>query len=203
MNDILEMKKLLPDTVCPVMMTRIPKPIMKEIDGWVKECRKVKDSPLMELRSHDNYGYNSNPERKKYNSYQTAVPIHLIENSYWLAWTLRLATKYWGATVYDHRQFKLGRWDGHWDGYDLWINFAYQGSENPVHCHRGHLSGIIYYKNADEHITDFPQHNAAYSGEPGTMLLFPADVLHGVSEKKSKNERITFAFNIDEATKPT
>ena len=41
MNDILEMKKLLPDAVCPVMMTRIPKPIMKEIDGWVKECRKV------------------------------------------------------------------------------------------------------------------------------------------------------------------
>ena len=107
MNDILEMKKLLPDAVCPVMMTRIPKPIMKEIDGWVKECRKVKDNPLRELRSHDNYGYNSNPERKKYNSYQTAVPIHLIENSYWLAWTLRLATKYWGNSKFDSRQFKV------------------------------------------------------------------------------------------------
>ena len=207
MNDILEMKKLLPGSMCPVMMTRIPKPIMREIDGWVKECRKVKDSPLMELRSHNNYGYVSNPERKKYNSYQTAVPVHLIENSYWLAWTLRLATKYWGNNKFDSRQFKVGRWDGHWDGYDVWINFAYQGDENPIHQHRGKLSGVVYYKNTqDGDPTLFPEYKdpsgipIAYAGQPGTMILFPASVVHGVEKKITKGERITFAFNIDDAT---
>ena len=31
MNDILEMKRLLPESTCPVMMTRIPKPIMRAL----------------------------------------------------------------------------------------------------------------------------------------------------------------------------
>ena len=94
--------------------------IVQKITG-----RSIYEKALSISSFTDNYGYVSNPERKKYNSYQTAVPVHLIENSYWLAWTLRLATKYWGNSKFDSRQFKLGRWDGHWDGYDVWINFLF------------------------------------------------------------------------------
>ena len=43
MNDFLEMKKLQDD--CPVMVTRIPKPIMSEIRLWVEESKRFRDHP--------------------------------------------------------------------------------------------------------------------------------------------------------------
>ena len=51
MNDFLEMKKLREGVNCPVMVAHIPKPIMKEIDGWVKESRKVKNHSLSALKA--------------------------------------------------------------------------------------------------------------------------------------------------------
>ena len=57
MNDVLEMKKLAPSTMCPVMVAKIPPQIMKEIDGWVKESKKFKNSPLAALKAHENVGY--------------------------------------------------------------------------------------------------------------------------------------------------
>ena len=48
MKDILEMRKL--HGGCPVMIADIPRPIMKEIGLWTKECRKIKDHPLAELK---------------------------------------------------------------------------------------------------------------------------------------------------------
>ena len=61
-----------------------------------------------------------------------------------LKWRQRLHNKFKYQVPYAFHlpSVKLGRWDGHWDGYDLWINFAYQGSENPVHCHRGRLCDL-------------------------------------------------------------
>ena len=55
MNDFLEMKKL--QDGCPVMIAKIPKPILKEIDVWVKESKKIKNHPLAELKAHENVGY--------------------------------------------------------------------------------------------------------------------------------------------------
>ena len=54
-EDILEMKKIREG--CPVLLIKIPKQIQKELDGWVNESRKFKDSPLADLKAHQNVGY--------------------------------------------------------------------------------------------------------------------------------------------------
>ena len=193
MNDFLEMKKL--QDGCPVMVTRIPKPIMKEIDLWVKESKKLKDHPLAELRAHQNGGYLDGGVGKKHNSYQCSISPHLIDQSFWLAWVLRLTAKYWGMGA-EHRQFMMRKWDGHFDGYDIWTNFAYKGDDNPSHNHSGFLSGVIYYQNHN-HPTIFDDYGLGYRGENGTMIMFPSQVSHHVEEQTSSKERITLAFNIN------
>jgi len=195
MDNLLHMHKLVPGTMCPVMVTKIPKQIMKEIDGWVNESKKFKNNPLAELKAHENIGYLS-ADGKKHNSYQCSISPHLIEKSFWLAWVLRLSTKYWGGGKH-HRQFKLRKWDGHFDGYDIWTNFAYKGDDNPTHNHAGFLSGVIYYKN-HEHPTIFDEYGCAYTGEDGTMVMFPANTEHHVEPQILDKERITLAFNIVE-----
>lgn len=188
---MLELKKLKDE--CPVMVTSIPKPILEEIDIWVKESKKFKRHPLSELKSHENVGYLS-VDGKKHNAYQCSISPAMIEKSFWLAWVLRLSAKYWGMGK-NHRSFKLRKWDGHFDGYDIWTNFSYVGNDNPTHNHAGFLSGVIYYQN-DGHPTVFPQYECAYEGKNGTMIMFPSSVLHYVEPKTTKQERITLAFNI-------
>jgi hypothetical protein len=94
-----------------------------------------------------------------------------------------------------HRDFFLRDWSGHYDGYDLWANFAYKGDDNPIHNHSGTLSGVIYYNN-HKHPTIFDNYGCAYAGDNGTMIMFPSQVLHHVEEQTVNKERITFAFNI-------
>jgi len=195
MTDFLNMHKLAPGTTCPVMVTKIPKQIQKEIDGWVKESRKFKNNPLATLKAHENTGYLS-LDGKVHNSYQCSISPHLVEQSFWLAWMLRLSTKYWGGGKH-HRRFKMRKWDGHFDGYDIWTNFAYKGDDNPMHNHAGFLSGVIYYKNHG-HPTIFDEYNCAYEGLDGTMVMFPASTLHHVEPQIVNKERITLAFNIVE-----
>ena len=195
MNELLEMIKLYPGGSCPVMVTKIPSQIQKEIDVWVKESRKFKDHPLAELKAHENVGYLSS-DGKKHNSYQCSISPRLIEESFWLAWVLRLTQKYWGMGK-DSRQFKIRKWDGHFDGYDIWTNFAYKGDDNPTHNHGGLISGVIYYKN-HRHPTIFDDYNCAYEGKDGTMVMFPATTFHHVEPQTVNKERITLAFNIVE-----
>jgi len=175
----------------PIFITKLPREINKEISVWERECKKIKNHPLSELKSHENVGYSSNS--KKFNSYQCGVPIQLIENSFWLSYTLRLTSKLFGS---DHRSYYLRKWDGHFDGYDIWANFAYKGDQNPTHNHAGIISGVIYHKNHN-HPTIFPEYSTMYPGKNGTMILFPSNVLHYVEPQKSWRERITFAFNIN------
>ena len=190
----LEMKKLRDG--CPVMVTKIPPQIKKEIDVWVNESKKFKNSPLAELKAHENVGYLQYGSGNKYNSYQCSISPHLIEQSFWLGWVLKLSAKYWGMGK-THREFKLRKWDGHFDGYDIWTNFAYKGDKNPTHNHAGLLSGVIYYKN-HKHPTLFDEYGVGYEGEDGTMVMFPASVLHHVEPQTVNKERITLAFNISE-----
>ena len=191
MNDFLEMKKLRDG--CPVMVIRIPKPIMKEIDLWVKESKRLKDHPLAELKAHENVGY-LDYDGKKHNSYQCSISPHLIEQSFWLAWVLRLSAKYWGMGD-SNRDFMIKKWNGHFDAYDVWTNFSYKGDDNPPHKHSGLLSGVIYYQNHN-HPVHFDEYNCSYKGENGTMIMFPSQVYHHVKEQTSSKERITLAFNI-------
>jgi hypothetical protein len=193
MNELLEMKKLVPGSSCPVMVTKIPLQIQKEIDGWVTESKKFKNSPLAALKAHENVGYLS-MDGKKHNSYQCSISPSLIDSSFWLAWVLRLTAKYWGAEK-SNREFKLRKWDGHFDGYDIWTNFAYKGDDNPSHNHAGLLSGVIYYKNHN-HPTIFDGHGIGYEGWDGTMVMFPSGTYHHVEPQTVNKERITLAFNI-------
>ena len=195
MDNVLEMKKLLPGTRCPVMVTRIPKQIQREIDVWINESKKFKNHPLAELKAHENVGYKM-MDGKAHNSYQCSISPRLVEESFWLAWVLRLSAKYWGMGKHN-RAFKLRKWDGHFDGYDIWTNFAYKGDDNPTHNHAGFLSGVIYHKNHD-HPTIFDDYGCAYRGEDGTMVMFPSSTLHHVEEQTVNKERITLAFNISE-----
>ena len=193
MTDILNMHKLVPGGACPVMMIKIPPQILKEIDGWVNESKKFKNSPLASLKAHENVGYLS-IDGKKHNSYQCSISPHLVDSSFWLAWVLRLTAKYWGMGK-SNRDFKLRKWDGHFDGYDIWTNFAYKGDDNPQHHHTGMLSGVIYYKNHN-HPTIFDEYNIGYEGKDGTMVMFPSQVVHHVEKQVVDTERITLAFNI-------
>ena len=191
MNDILKMNGLGENV--PVMYVKIPDQIMQEIDVWVQESRKFKNSSLAELKAHENVGYLT-IDGKKHNSYQCSISPHLIDQSFWLAWVLRLTAKYWGMGK-SSRDFKMRKWDGHFDGYDIWTNFAYKGDDNPQHNHAGLLSGVIYYKNHG-HPTIFDEYNVGYEGKDGTMVLFPSQVLHHVEKQVVDTERITLAFNI-------
>tara|TARA_B100000287_G_scaffold62098_1_gene54169 strand:- start:197 stop:829 length:633 start_codon:yes stop_codon:yes gene_type:complete len=191
MSDILKMHKLRDD--CPVMVAKIPSPIRKEIGEWVNESRRIKNHSLSELRAHENVGYLSS-DGKKHNSYQTSISPYLIEKSFWLAWVLRLTAKYWGMGG-SHRDFSLRKWDGHFDSYDIWTNFAYKGDDNPTHNHAGLVSGVIYHKNHG-HPTMFNDYDIAYEGKDGTMVMFPASTWHQVEPQTTNKERITLAFNI-------
>ena len=198
MDEFLTMKKLVPGGTCPVMVVDIPKPIMKELDEWIKESRKFKDSPLAALKAHENVGYLA-MDGKPHNSYQCSISPHLIDQSFWLAWIMRLSQKYWAGATVDPRKFKLRKHEGHFDGYDIWTNFAYKGDDNPRHNHSGFLSGVIYYKNHG-HPTVFDEYNVSYEGKDGTMVMFPAQVWHYVEPQTANKERITLAFNIVERT---
>ena len=193
-EDILKMKKLQPEGTCPVMVAQLPKQIIKEIDVWVRECRKIKNDPLASLKVHENAAYGYQGIGKAHNSYQCSVPGELVRNSYWLAFAMRLTSKYWGLGTHQ-RFFGLRECWGHFDGFDIWANFAYKGDHNPTHHHTGFLSGVIYHQNHG-HPTYFDDYNCAYEGKNGTMVLFPASVRHHVEHQVANKERITFAFNI-------
>ena len=178
---------------CPVLIFDIPKQIQKELDVWVNESKKFKNSPLASLKAHENVGYLA-MDGKAHNYYQCSISPSLVDSSFWLAWVLRLTAKYWGLGRND-RRFKIRKWSGHYDGYDLWTNFSYKGDDNPTHNHSGSLSGVIYYKN-HKHPTLFDEYKCGYQGEDGTMVMFPASTLHHVGPQIANKERITLAFNI-------
>ena len=169
-----------------IIETVLPKDILSEIDQWKTECDKIKNSPLKLLKQHDNVGTHTN-------DFQVSVPIFLIENSYWLAYTLRICASVFGG---DHRNYYIRKWDGHFDGYDIWINYAYKDNYNPEHNHAGFLSGVIYYENRNDP-TIFTENNFHYYGKKGHMILFLSNQMHKVEKQKEEYERITFAFNIN------
>ena len=178
-----------------ILIFDIPESIQEEIDYWVTCSIRVKNHPLADIRAHENVGYLSSDGRK-HNSYQCGVPARLIEDSFWLAWVLRLTQEHWGKGR-NLREFKLKSWTGYYDKYDLWTNFTYKGDDNPPHNHSGFLSGVIYYKNHN-HPTTFNDLGCEYEGKNGTMLMFPSDTIHSVLPFTEDKERITLAFNIVE-----
>ena len=54
----------------------------------------------------------------------------------------------------------------------------------------------LLMKNKDLIETIFTEHDIAYAGDEGTMIIFPSSTWHKVNPQKSKKERITIAFNL-------
>ena len=166
-----------------IHVVKLPDEVIAEIENWKVECDKIKNSPLRALKEHENTGTKSN-------FYQCSVPSHLVSDSWWLAFTLRACAELFGGT---HRNYYLTKWDGHFDNYDVWINYSYQGNFNPMHFHSGKISGVIYLNNEDD--TVFTEYR--HKGKKGEMILFPSTTLHSVDRQKKDYERITFAFNVN------
>lgn len=184
------------ETIGPeIFVVTLPPAIVGEVWLMAEACRKIKEHPLAALKQHENAGFSNEGERG--NNYQCAVPVQLIDNSYWLALILRLVAAQFGGY---HRDYMVRRYTGHFDAYDVWTNFAYKGDYNPPHIHSAAISGVIYVKN-HEHPTIFTESGVEYTGKEGTMVFFPSDTEHMVEEQTSDKERITIAFNVSKQAK--
>ena len=180
----MNIQQLKKDT--PIFATELPKEIIKEIDKWIFDCKKIKKHKLSYLKEHDNFGTDGN-------YYQVGIPKRHIDDGFFLAYLLRFCAKAFGGW---HRDYLLQEHHGHFDGYDIWANFAYKGNFNPRHTHSGNLSGVIYYKNKDLTPTHFPDDDVIYAGDEKTIIVFPNDTPHYVEKQVSTKERITIAFNL-------
>ena len=177
-----------------IIRTKIPDRIFDEVKGWIEPCRAIKDDEYAELLNHYNVGTG-------HNSYQTAIPRRLMDNSFFFGYLLRLGELYLKTTtqlpVENKRMVNLRNYSGHYDGYDIWLNFTYKGDDNPLHNHAGVLSGIIYIKDEDKQPTHFPTINYTHQPEEGEILIFPSHLHHYVDVKETESERITSSFNLD------
>lgn len=83
--------------------------------------------------------------------------------------------------------------------HEFWFNINPSGSYNDWHCHRGFAtSGVIYVKashNSGKII--FKNGDTIFSISPnvGTVLTFPGDLLHRVTQNLSDEDRICIVFN--------
>lgn len=176
----------------PILIGKMPKEILDEIDYFVSECSKIKKHPLYFLRDHKNFGENT---------YQISVPPSLVENSFTFPFIV-YAGQYFihkkkGIEMKNLiRKILLRRNNSHFDGYDFWINYSYLGDNNPMHTHSGLLSGVIYVKNDSDEKTVF-EDGFEFYGKRGDIILFPSDYNHGVLQKNNNTERITIAFNLE------
>ena len=193
-DEIFDDVTLIGQTPNLIIKVKMPDPIFDEVKGWIEPCRSVKDNEYAELLNHHNVGTG-------HNSYQTAVPRRLIDNSFFFGYLLNLGQLYLHAVnspIKDNpRAVHLRNYPGHYDGYDIWVNFTYKGDDNPEHNHAGSLSGIIYIKDEDCQPTNFPTIDYVHKPKEGEILLFQSHLMHSVDVKETESERITGSFNLD------
>ncbi len=171
----------------------IPKEILDELNNFVIECNKVKNSKLGFLKNHINLGHNS---------YQCSIPFSLLSNSLIFPYLNHLGERYYSFISNEpllnlYRRVVVRENRGHFDGFDIWINYSTKDNFNPPHTHGGTLSGVIYIDNNSNLPTIFPDHNIEHIGFPGSIILFPSSFTHLVPIQKDEKERITIAFNLD------
>ena len=177
--------------VGPVLITKLPKEIFKELKIITKNYKKIKNHKLNFLFEHYNLGLNS---------YQTSVQKPIIETSFIFPYIIALGQFYlykFNDIPFEksHRKVLLRENVHHYDGYDLWINYTNKGDENPYHTHLGSLSGVIYIKNTNKNPTIFDE-KEKYYGMPGEIAIFPSNLKHKVDKQTKNFERITMAFNL-------
>ena len=193
-DEIFDDVTLIGQTPNLIVRVKMPDRIFDEVKGWIEPCRKIKDDEYAELLNHYNVGTG-------HNSYQTAIPRRLIDNSFFFGYLLHLGQLYMKVSntpgSEERRKVHLRSYPGHFDGYDIWMNFTYKGDDNPEHNHAGSLSGIIYIKDEDCQKTNFPAINYVHEPEEGEILIFQSHLIHSVDVKETESERITSSFNLD------
>ena len=245
-----------------ILIGKLPKVIMDEIDIMLDKAREEKEHPLSFLKVEHNYGIMGN-------DYQVGLNSSLFNDSFLHDYLLHMAGFYISNVgIYEitenknitpnkekeradklsitwakkHKKFekwlnsfyynisptigntsvelretndevmrKLIRtgltfipkdniWVSRYTNKDkphAWFNFAYKGDYNPPHVHpMSTLSAVIYVKDEEKTPTIFIENNIEFQGKPGDILMFPADMKHGVDEKKTNKERITIATNL-------
>ena len=191
-DEIFSDVTLIGQTPNLILKTQIPDKIFDEVKGWIEPCRDIKDDDYRELLNHRNVGTG-------HNSYQTAIPRRLIDNSFFLGYIIHFGQLYLKAINAGdgERRVHLRNYPGHFDGYDIWINFTYKGDDNPIHNHAGALSSIIYIKDEECEPTHFPNIGYTHTPKEGDILLFPSHLEHYVGVKQTESERISASFNLD------
>ena len=193
-DEIFDDVTLIGQTPNLIVRVKMPDRIFDEVKGWIEPCRKIKDDEYAELLNHHNVGTG-------HNSFQTAIPRRLIDNSFFFGYLLHLGQLYQKVSNIpggeERRTAHLRNYPGHFDGYDIWMNFTYKGDDNPEHNHAGSLSGIIYIKDEDCQKTNFPTINYVHEPEEGEILIFQSHLRHSVDIKETESERITSSFNLD------
>jgi hypothetical protein len=178
----------------PVLMGKMPDSIFDEFKQFVENGRKIKDHPLGFLREHINAGYNS---------YQISVSDTELDQSFAMPYLIALGQmymykKYNMSFDETHRRIRMFNNINHYDGLDIWVNYAYKGDVNHGHTHAGQFSGVIYIKNVSDNPTVFTHRgeDVEHYGQEGYIGLFPANLWHRVDEISQDYERITMSFNL-------
>jgi hypothetical protein len=178
-----------------LLVGKFPPALFEELSYFIKECRTYKDHSYGFLRNHLNAGKNG---------YQISVPRTVVENSLCYPFIIKIGEHYLSQTgtpiVPRHRNVRFRCNENHFDAYDLWVNFSSSGDENPLHCHSGTLSAVIYYANVDSVPTVF-EDGVAFHGKPGDVIVFPSDYRHKVEKHTLTAERITLSFNLEYRTR--
>tara|TARA_R100001244_G_scaffold127323_1_gene97878 strand:+ start:98 stop:697 length:600 start_codon:yes stop_codon:yes gene_type:complete len=174
-----------------VLKHRVPLSIFKEIEKCVKHTDKIRKHKLSYLVEHYNVGHNA---------YQVSVPFNLLEGSFLQAYILYLGEfyrcKYENLSFEDTRRtVRMRKNENHFDGYDLWVNYAEKGSVNILHNHSGFLSGVIYYTDCRDSPIYF-EDGFSYRARKGDVIIFPSLMRHGVRKHENKKTRITLAYNL-------
>jgi hypothetical protein len=175
-----------------VLKGELPNKIFLELLDMIEQTNRIKEHPLAYLKMHRNIGKNS---------YQISINTNLLNDSFTLPYINYLGEYYIHKLLNKpidslYRGLRLRENRGHFDGYDMWINYGYKGDINPMHNHAGTLSGNIYIKNDYQVPTRFIS-GVEHKGVPGDIIIFPSDLKHEVEELKEDQERITIAFNLD------
>ena len=197
LKEIFDDVTLIGQTPNLIMKVQLPDKIFDEVKSWIEPCRAIKDDEYAELLNNRNVGTGNN-------SYQTSIPKKYIDNSFFLGYVIHFGELYLKTTnqlpAGNSRIVNLHNCPGHYDGYDIWVNFAYKGCRgngNALHNYAGALSGIICIKDEHKQPTHFPEINYTHQPEEGEILIFPSHLMHFVDAKETESERITSNFNLN------
>ncbi len=92
-----------------------------------------------------------------------------------------------------------------WDYTGAWFNVSVKGGYNAPHVHPGNQISAAYYVRTEEPTAEYPysgridfiHNNMQYPfyPKPGTLILFPSDMLHWVHPYYGSGIRICLSFN--------